>query len=124
MHQDKQTSKQYEQLPGSPFASSLITIHLPQRYHMHSKQGYCPQTVENWFLEGAYLTLLLGDPMHCSPQGYSVHGLYQAKILEWVAIFLLQVVFLTQGLNPHFLCLLHCRWTPYLLSHQCSPYLI
>ena len=36
--------------------------------------------------------------MDCSPPGSSVHGISQARILEWVAIF-----FLTQGLN---LCLL------------------
>ena len=25
-------------------------------------------------------------PMDCSPPGYSVHGILQARILEWVAI--------------------------------------
>ena len=29
---------------------------------------------------------LLVDPMDCSPPGSSVHGLLQARILEWVAI--------------------------------------
>ena len=28
-----------------------------------------------------------------------VHGMFQARILEWVAIFLLQGIFLTLGLN-------------------------
>ena len=28
----------------------------------------------------------LCDPMDCSPPGSSVHGIYQARILEWVAI--------------------------------------
>jgi len=28
----------------------------------------------------------LWDPMDCSPPGFSVHGIYQARILEWVAI--------------------------------------
>ena len=26
------------------------------------------------------------DPMDCSPPGSSVHGIFQARILEWVAI--------------------------------------
>ena len=26
------------------------------------------------------------DPMDCSPPGFSVHGISQAKILEWVAV--------------------------------------
>ena len=29
---------------------------------------------------------ILGDPMDCSPQGSSVHGILQARILEWVAM--------------------------------------
>ena len=30
--------------------------------------------------------LSLCDPMYCSPTGFSVHGILQARILEWVAI--------------------------------------
>ena len=26
------------------------------------------------------------DPMDCSPPGFSVHGILQARILEWVAM--------------------------------------
>ena len=32
------------------------------------------------------LCLTLCDPMECSPPGSSVHGILQARILEWVAI--------------------------------------
>ena len=28
----------------------------------------------------------LSDPMDCSPPGSSVHGIFQARILEWVAV--------------------------------------
>ena len=42
-----------------------------------------------------------------SPPGFSVHGIFQARILEWVAIFLLQGIFPTQALNPRLLCLQH-----------------
>ena len=31
--------------------------------------------------------LTLCDPMDCSPPGSSVYGIFQARILEWVAIF-------------------------------------
>ena len=31
--------------------------------------------------------LTLCDPMDCSPPGSSVHGILQARILEWSAIF-------------------------------------
>ena len=42
--------------------------------------------------------------MDCSPPGSSVHGILQARILEWVAIVFSRGIFLTQGLNlglPH-----------------------
>ena len=32
------------------------------------------------------MCLILCDPMDCSPPGSSVHGISQARILEWVAI--------------------------------------
>ena len=57
--------------------------------------------------------------MDCSPPGSSMHGIFQVRILEWVAIHsLLQEIFLTQGLN---LGLLHCRKILYCLNHQGSP---
>ena len=28
----------------------------------------------------------LCSPMDCSPQGYFIHGIFQARVLEWVAI--------------------------------------
>ena len=36
--------------------------------------------------EVAQSCLTLRDPMDCSPPGSSVHGILQARILEWVAI--------------------------------------
>ena len=51
---------------------------------------------------------ILCNPMDCSLPGSSTHGLFQAGMLDWVAIFLLQGIFPTEGLNPGLLCLLHC----------------
>ena len=50
----------------------------------------------------------LCNHVDCDPPGSSVHGISQAKILEWVAI-LLQGIFLTQGLNKYLLHLLHLQ---------------
>ena len=36
--------------------------------------------------EVAQLCPLLSDPMDCSPPGSSVHGIFQARVLEWGAI--------------------------------------
>ena len=60
----------------------------------------------------------LCHPMGCSPTCSSVHGIFQARLLEWVAIFLLQGIFLIQELNQG---LLHWRWILYKLSYQGSP---
>ena len=60
----------------------------------------------------------LCDPVDCSLPGSSVLGSLQARVLEWVAVFLLQGIFLTQGSNPH---LLHWQEGSFPLSHQGSP---
>jgi len=36
--------------------------------------------------EVAQSCLTLRDPMDCSPPGSSVHGIFQARVLEWGAI--------------------------------------
>ena len=36
--------------------------------------------------EVAQLSLTLRDPMGCSLPGFSVHGIFQARVLEWGAI--------------------------------------
>ena len=55
--------------------------------------------------------------MDCRLAGFSVHGDFQARVLEWVAISFLQGIFLTQGSNPG---LPHCRHILYQLSHKAS----
>ena len=56
--------------------------------------------------------------MDCSPAASSVHVIYQARILEWVAMHtLFQEIFLTQGSNPHFL---HLQ-VDSILGHLESP---
>ena len=52
--------------PGNPVLSICVCV--------HAKSLQLCQT--------------LCDPMHCSPPGPSVHGISQARILEWVAISL------------------------------------
>ena len=36
--------------------------------------------------EVAQLCLTLSDPTDCSLPGTSIHGIFQARVLEWVAI--------------------------------------
>ena len=37
-------------------------------------------------IEVAQLCLTLCNPMDCSLSGSSVHGIFQARVLEWIAI--------------------------------------
>ena len=48
----------------------------------------------------AQLHLTLCNPMDCSPPGSSVHGIFQARILEWGCHFLCQRIFLIQEIKP------------------------
>ena len=58
------------------------------------------------------------DPLDCSLPGSSVHGILQARILEWVAISFSRGSSQPRGSNPS---LLHCRQIVYCLSHQGRP---
>ena len=52
-------------------------------------------------------SLTLCDPVDCSPPGSSVHGILQARILEWVAISYSRGILPTWGSNLCLLCALH-----------------
>ena len=60
----------------------------------------------------SYLTLLQHHGL-CSPRGYSLHGIFQARILKWVAISYSRDV-PDPGIEPTSpVSLLHCRWILY-----------
>ena len=54
--------------------------------------------------------LTLCDHMDCSLPGFSVHGIPQARKLEWVSISSFKRIFPTQGSN---LVSYISRWIPY-----------
>ena len=60
-------------------------------------------------------------PMDCSPPGSSVHGILQARILEWVDISYSKGIFLTQRSNLCLLCLLHWQADSLYLWNPGSP---
>ena len=64
------------------------------------------------------------NPMNCGPPGSSVHGISQAKILEWVAISFSRESSQARDQTQVYCIassLLHCRWILYQLSQQGSP---
>ena len=73
---------------SSIFACLLNISKQVQTLHFH-----CPMLVSQ-------SCLTLRDAMDCSLPGSSVHGILQARIVEWVATgSLIEGIFLTQGLN-------------------------
>ena len=58
-----------------------ITVDISVRYlHIRSEVS-----------EVAQSCLTLCDPMDCSLPGFSVHGIFQARLLEWVAISISEI---------------------------------
>ena len=76
------------QVPKSPW--SLLkpeAEHLPHmiyfQMHGHDYFSLCPYMCVCLITQ---LCLTLCDPLDCSPPGSSVHGIFQIRLLEWVAI--------------------------------------
>ena len=72
----------------------------------------------SWWSEAAQKYPTLCDPTDCSLPGFSIHGIFQARVLEWVAISFSRGSSWPRNWTPG---LLHCRQGIYPLSHQRSP---
>ena len=81
----------------------------------HSQINFCwPPNIVKW----SEVRLTQSCPTLCDLMDYTVRGILQARILEWVAFPFSRGIFPTQGLNPG---LLYCRWILYQLNYQGSP---
>ena len=58
----------------------IITLLYSRNWHNTVNQLYVVKVL----VTQSCLTLC--DPIYCSPPGFSVHGILQARLLEWVAI--------------------------------------
>ena len=65
------------QLKSNGTASHFLLGYYIQ-YNLGSLNGSSGSFLKSW--------LTLCDPMDCSPPGYSVHGIFQARVLEWVPV--------------------------------------
>ena len=70
--------------------SSYLMITVPWE-HVSNLQYVCKMGTPSWEIThecvlAAQSCLTLCDPMDCSSPGSSIHGILQARILEWVAI--------------------------------------
>ena len=97
----------------------LLSIPWPWPWHWSSHQGFGSCHVACGMCSGMSDSLL-HDPMDCSLPASSINVIFPGKNTGVDCHFVLQEIFLTQGLNPG---LPHCRQTLYCLSHQgCSNY--
>ena len=53
-----------------------------------------------WYCIKVTVKVVWSRPAFCNPMDCTVHGILQAKMLEWVAFPLLQGIFPTQALSP------------------------
>ena len=70
---------------------------LPFPFPMHESESEVTQSCPT-----------LSDPMGCSPPGFSVHGIFQARVLEWGAITFSQWMLLLLLLLSSFSCVQLC----------------
>ena len=91
-------SERYKEIQSQLNIPSVLPLSKPGHF-LHGSESEVSQSCPN-----------LCNPIDCSLAGSSDHGIFQAIILEWIAISFSRGVFLTQGLNPR---LTHCRQTLY-----------
>ena len=74
--------------PSGPFSPGLSTAEISNQQILKDKLRCNTVSLPklSWRAEVAQSCLALCDPMDCSPPGSSLHGIFQAWILEWVAI--------------------------------------
>ena len=86
-----QSQKQQNDLcfQGKPFNTTVIQVYVPTTNAEEAEAKWFYEDLQDLLESGSEITQLcptLCDPMECSLPGSSVHGIFQARILEWVAI--------------------------------------
>ena len=84
------THRPFCHLSSRSFLSKTLTIHhtmsetsqVVQWLRLHASNAGVKKRKES---EVAQSCLTLCNPMDCSLQGSSVHGIFQARVLEWIA---------------------------------------
>ena len=95
-------------LKGSPF--------LPKNIQLSVHDSW-PSEIMHACMLGCFSCPTHCDPVGCSPSASSVHGILQARILEWVAMSSSGGSSQSRAQTLFCLHLLHCRRSLYLSSH-------
>ena len=87
-----------------------IFTYYPRHTHMQTRDGHINACKHNGdksiYFRNNWKWKSLSRVWLCDAMNYTVHGILQARILEWVAISFSKSLFPTQGSNPG---LPHCR---------------
>ena len=73
---------------GNEYQHQEMIRHIPFILHIN----ICIHILCVWCLLVAQFCLC--DPLDCSPPGFSVHGILQARILEWLAILFSNIYYI------------------------------
>ena len=100
--------------PGSEGGTAQETdrhclLHLAHRWAPHHPPGTMA-----YFMK---VKVAQPCPILCNPMDYTVHGILQTRILEWVAFPFSRGSFQPRDQTGF----PHCKWILYQLSHQGSP---
>ena len=89
--------------------------------HFQNHDHVCETTHLCICTKSLQLYLTLCDPMDCRLPGYSVHGIFQARILDWVSIPTSRASYWPRDLT--LLSYISCigRWVLYHYHHLGSP---
>ena len=76
------------------FTQNVFKVHLCGSIHQYFINFYCQIIVQVWIYHAMFesesevrqLCPTLCNPMDCSLPGSSIHGIFQARVLEWVAM--------------------------------------
>ena len=100
-----------------------VSIPLPRDSFLNTNWCWNLQVTDDLYIHSWWTSLcvcvggrptLHDPPGFCNPPGFSVHGISQARMLEWVAMPPSRGIFPAQDWKPG---LLHWRWILYSLSH-------
>ena len=99
-------------LTNAPYSYEMcILVASEDNKHIHFRQLYIVIRKLNRHYDSNYWLFsvsrsVVSNLMDCRPPGSPMYGIFQTRILEWVAIPFLQGIFLSQGSN---LGVLDCR---------------
>ena len=78
--------KSYQQFKTSEFSEEVDWAE--KDFNLKFEHLFCLRTIAHMCVLVVQSCPTPWDPMDCSLPGYSIHGIFQARILEWIAISL------------------------------------